>query len=50
MTWAVITIAVLLAAGVIAPRALRWWRLRRGAPELRPYDENLRERRGRQQR
>lgn len=51
MTWAVIVIAALLALGVIAPLALqafRRWRLRSEAPELKPYDEDLRARRGRQ--
>lgn len=47
MTWAVLVIAALLAVGVIAPWALRRWRLRRGAPELKPYDRNLRKRWGR---
>lgn len=51
MTWAVLTIAALVTLALVLPWALRGfrrWRLRRGAPGLRPYDEDLRARRGRQ--
>lgn len=51
MTWAVVTIAALVTLALILPwviRAFRRWRLRRGAPELKPYDDDLRARRGRQ--
>lgn len=51
MTWAVVIIAALVTVALIGPptlRAFRRWRLRRGAPELEPYDRDLRKRRGRQ--
>lgn len=58
MTWPFIAFAVLYLAAAFAlllalpwpRRAFRRWRLRRQAPELRPYDPDLRARRGRQRR
>lgn len=51
MTWAVIVIAALVTVALVLPWALRGfrrWRFKSEAPGLKPYDDDLRARRGRQ--